>query len=126
MGQTLLDPPSVEGWHTGVEWINSSALMRRVNFAVKEFSDVNKPGVRSIISRIKAGGPCTSPELVVRSCLDLMGPLHVSAETMDGLLAHATAGGDILFGSEEEDRVSADRVKEILQLIVATREYQMA
>ena len=23
MGQELLNPPSVEGWHTGAEWINS-------------------------------------------------------------------------------------------------------
>ena len=33
MGQQLLDPPSVEGWHTGKEWINTASLMTRVNFA---------------------------------------------------------------------------------------------
>src|SRR5207249_12235316 len=27
MGQDLLNPPSVEGWHTGPEWINSGSLM---------------------------------------------------------------------------------------------------
>src|SRR5262249_45820882 len=27
MGQDLLNPPSVEGWHTGQEWINSGSLM---------------------------------------------------------------------------------------------------
>ena len=32
-GQALLDPPSVEGWHTGAEWIDSGALVRRINFA---------------------------------------------------------------------------------------------
>ena len=26
MGQDLLNPPSVEGWHTGKEWINSGSL----------------------------------------------------------------------------------------------------
>ena len=55
-----------------------------------------------------------------------MGPMEVSSRTMQELLAHATASGDILFGSEEEDRVAAERIKGILQLIVATREYQMA
>ena len=32
MGQDLMNPPSVEGWHTGAEWINSGSLMRRTNF----------------------------------------------------------------------------------------------
>ena len=126
MGQSLLDPPSVEGWHTGPEWINSSALVTRVNFAVNEFSDANKPGIRSIIERVRAIGSRISPESVVNRCLDLMGPLYVSAGTMEELLGQASASGDILFGSEEEDRVAAERIKGILQLIVATREYQMA
>ena len=32
-GQELINPPSVEGWHTGREWIDSGALVRRLNFA---------------------------------------------------------------------------------------------
>ncbi len=32
LGQDLLNPPSVEGWHTGSEWINSGSLMSRINF----------------------------------------------------------------------------------------------
>ena len=31
MGQALLDPPSVEGWHTGKEWINTANLARRAD-----------------------------------------------------------------------------------------------
>ena len=50
MGQDLLNPPSVEGWHTGVEWINSGSLMRRINFTADMVSDVNRPGIRSMIS----------------------------------------------------------------------------
>ena len=52
MGQTLLDPPSVEGWHTGKEWINSGALVERVNFASSRVGDGSKPGVKSLINRI--------------------------------------------------------------------------
>ena len=44
MGQTLLNPPSVEGWHEGTEWINSGALVERVNFAAKEISNIDAPG----------------------------------------------------------------------------------
>ena len=49
MGQELLNPPSVEGWHEGPEWIDSGTLLERVNFAVRYLDDEENPGVRSII-----------------------------------------------------------------------------
>ena len=126
MGQGLLDPPSVEGWHTGVEWIATGSLVDRVNFAVNELADVDKPGVRSIINRIRAQGDRMSPVQLVDVCLDLIGPITVSEATKQELLDHAVAQGEIQFGSEEEAHASAERVAAILQLIVATREYQLA
>ena len=126
MGQGLLDPPSVEGWHSGMEWIATGSLVDRVNFAVKELADVDKPGVRSIINRIRAQGERMSPEGLVDACLDLMGPISVSEDTRRELLDHAVAQGEIQFGSEEEAHASAQKVAAILQLIVATREYQLA
>jgi uncharacterized protein (DUF1800 family) len=44
MGQDLLNPPSVEGWHTGKEWINSGSLMSRINFVADMVGNVNLPG----------------------------------------------------------------------------------
>ena len=125
MGQMLLDPPSVEGWHTGVEWITTGSLVDRVNFASQQLADVDKPGVRSIIDRIRAQGDRLSPEGLVDSCLDLIGPIPASESTRQELIAHAKVGGDVRFGSEGENRSAAERVKEMLQLIVATREYQL-
>ena len=46
MGQDLLNPPSVEGWHTGKEWIDTGILVERVNFAAEQLGDVSQPGVR--------------------------------------------------------------------------------
>ena len=46
MGQGLLQPPSVEGWHEGMEWIDSGSLVERVNFVAQELSSLDKPGVR--------------------------------------------------------------------------------
>jgi uncharacterized protein (DUF1800 family) len=126
MGQQLLDPPSVEGWHTGPEWINSATMMSRVNFAAQQFADVEKPGVRSIIARLRVQGTRLSPEHVVDACLDLMGPLTVSEQTRQQLIAHTAAAGDVLFAPEPEAAASVERVRELLQLIVATREYQLA
>ena len=125
LGQSLLNPPSVEGWHTGSEWITTDSLVARVNFAARQFEDVEKPGVQSIVERIRAQGDRISPERLLDACLDLMGPLTVSVSTRQELLAHAMAVGEISFGTEHENRTSAEKVKDILQLIVATREYQL-
>ena len=125
MGQDLLNPPSVEGWHTGTEWINSGSLMRRVNFAADMLGDVNRPGVRSMINRLKAHGDL-SPDGFVDICLDLMGPLEVSRETRQELVDHASSGGPLQWGTEEESEGSNGRVSEMLQLIVSLRDYQYA
>jgi hypothetical protein len=126
MGQQLLDPPSVEGWHTGSEWINSATLMSRVNFASRQLADVNKPGVRAIIDRVRAHGTRLAPESVVDRCLDVMGPLSVDAKTRQQLVDHLAAAGDVAFETDVDSASAAERIRELLQLIVATREYQLA
>ena len=126
MGQKLIDPPSVEGWHTGPEWMNTGSLVERVNFAVRQIPDGGNPLVSSICERIKAEGDAVSPDRLVDACLDLAGPLAVSENTREGLLAHAKEGGEVRFGSETESRSSAERIRELLQLVVSTREYQLA
>lgn len=124
MGQHLLDPPSVEGWHTGSEWINTATLMARVNFASRQFADVDKPGVRAIIERLQAQGPSLSPAQLVDACLDLMGPLTVAERTRQELMAYATVEGDLHFRVDAV--AAAARVRDMLQLIVSMREYQLA
>ena len=126
MGQKLLDPPSVEGWHTGMEWIDTGSLVSRVNFASAQLADANNAGVRSIISRIKGRELDLSPEDLVDCCLDLMGPLTVSEKTRRELIAQASAAGELRLGSQGEDWSLAKRVIEMLQLIAATLEYQLA
>ena len=123
MGQDMLNPPSVEGWHTGAEWINSGTLMRRVNFAAEMIADVSRPGVQAIINRVKVQGEL-SPEGLVDTCLDLMGPLDVSHETRQELVDHSAEGGTLRWASEQESRSSTHRVTEMLQLIVSLRDYQ--
>jgi uncharacterized protein (DUF1800 family) len=122
MGQELLNPPSVEGWHTGPEWINSGALMKRINFTADMVGDVTKPGVLSIVDRVRSQGDLTS-ESFVDACLDLMGPMEVMEGTHHELVEHAMESGTLTWGAGA-DGDSAQRVGEMLQLIVSTREYQ--
>ena len=123
MGQELLNPPSVEGWHSGVEWVNSGTLMKRANFVSDMMGDLERPGVRDIVERVKDAG--ASPESVVRACLELLGEVEVKDETMSELVSHAEIEGDLAW-DEANETDSARRVSEMLQLIVATREYQFA
>ncbi len=125
MGQDLLNPPSVEGWHTGAEWINSGSLMRRVNFTAELVGDVSRPGIRDMVNRLKASGASTSAE-VVDACLDLMGPLEVTSESRDELIGFVSEGGGFSWASDSEVVEATRRVSELLQLIVSLREYQYA
>jgi uncharacterized protein (DUF1800 family) len=119
MGQDLLNPPSVEGWHTGKEWIDTGILVERVNYAASQVGDITKPGVKKIIDRLHEQGSL-SPEQFVDGCLDLIGPLEVSERTQEALVGFAKKGGDLNL----DDAGQAQRVGEMLQLIVATREFQ--
>jgi hypothetical protein len=125
MGQDLLNPPSVEGWHTGPEWINSGSLMARINFVAGLVGDPSLPGVRAIIDRLKIKGTL-SPEQLVDGCLDLLGPVEVSPETRKELVAQAKEWGQTGWANETSAKTADKRVGEMLQLIVATREYQFA
>ena len=125
MGQDLLNPPSVEGWHTGVEWINSGSLMRRINFTADMVSDVNRPGIRTMIDRLQAEGDL-SPAKLVDGCLDLMGPLEVNDATRQELIAHAQTDGNILWATSADVENGERRISEMLQLIVSLRDYQYA
>ena len=125
MGQSLMNPPTVEGWHTGHEWIDGGTLNERVNFAVNQFNDLSAPGVQDIISRLSEGGTL-SPDQLVDRCLDLVGPLEVGEDTRTALSAYADSVGDVDLGSDEARTENAGKVARMLQLIVASREYQFA
>ena len=126
MGQSLLSPPTVEGWHEGVEWVDSGALVERVNFAASELSDVTKPGVRAIIDRLADGGGSLTPDSLVDRCLDLVGPLPVTEDTRSALVEFAGLKGDLDLSSHVEGDESERRVGDVLRLIASTREYQLA
>jgi uncharacterized protein (DUF1800 family) len=52
MGQDMANPPTVEGWHTGQEWIDSGTLVERINFTADQIGDINLPGTRAIVDRL--------------------------------------------------------------------------
>ncbi len=124
-GQELLNPPSVESWHTGSEWIDGGALVRRVNFAAGLLGDTSLPGVRAIIEAVRQRG-VSAPEEVVDACLDLVGPLEFSDATRSELLEQATEDGNLNWDSAEETGKSERKLGVLLALIAASRDFQFA
>ena len=124
-GQELLNPPSVESWHTGGEWIDGGALVRRVNFAAGLMGDTSLPGIRAIIAGLRERG-VTAPEEFVDACLDLVGPLEFSETTRSELLDQATEDGGLNWDTVEDSEKSEQKIGVMLALIGASRDFQFA
>ena len=126
MGQEILNPPTVEGWHTGTEWVDTGTLMERVNSAAQMMGDPAQPGVNNIIQRLRQDGAEYSPEELVDACLAMVGTMAVSDSTRRELVAFTAEQGRINLEPRFSGDCSEQRVADLLQLIVSTREFQMS
>jgi len=125
MGQALINPPSVEGWHQGTEWTDTGTLVERLNFATEQLGNLNSPGVKAMIGRVLADrGGVVSPERLVQGILDEMGAIWVSEGTRRALGEFASREGDIQIGDGGPDERARRRVSDLLQLVAATPEFQ--
>ena len=122
MGQDLLNPPTVEGWHTGKEWIDSGTLVERINFTADQVGNTDLPGVKNIIERFNSEGSTISHEQFISGCLEMLGAYELTPETHSQLMEMAQSEGEIKTGTPEFET----RVGQMLQSIVATTEYLFA
>ena len=122
MGQDLMNPPTVEGWHGGKEWVDSGTLLERINFSAEQTGKTSLPGVQAIIARLRSEGSIVSPERLIDHCLEMLGCYQLEKETRDRLVTLAHSEGELHTRPGEFDK----RVGEMLQLIVSTTEYLFA
>ena len=125
MGQQPLNPPSVEGWHTGHEWVNSGSLVERVNYAAARLGDSSKSGVRSIAERLAPDRTQLTPRELVDGCLELIGCYTVSDLTRESLEEYAAQIDGDRLDTPASREAFADTVASMLRLIVATPDYQL-
>lgn len=124
MGQQLLNPPSVEGWHQGLEWIETGSLIERLNFAAQQLGDPDKPGVRAMISNIVADGQTTATaEGLVEKCLDQLGALDVSDQTKKALINFADDQSPAS-NPADSDAEARQKISDLLRLVVSVPEFQ--
>ena len=113
MGQMLHDPPSVEGWHQGEEWIQTGSLVERVNFASEQLGDRSMPGVSAMVSNVE--NTSSSSDDLLEACLKEMGEIEISDATQDNLRKY----------SVEPVALDDDRTIEMLRLIAASPDFQL-
>ncbi len=122
MGQELLNPPSVEGWHTGKEWIDGGTLVHRINFTADFLGDTNFPGIKDIVERLADVGPAITADEMVDGCLKFLGHYELSDETRHMLMMRAAKDDMVRTDTADFPR----EVGEMLQLIASTKEYLYA
>ena len=122
MGQFLNNPPSVEGWHQGTDWLDTGTLVERVNFASQQIGDSTKPGIQAMIERI-ASTPnnVASPENLISVCLEEMGVISVEDDTMRVLIDFASQGHDQPINASND---GAQKISATLQMVASTKEFQ--
>ena len=126
MGQEVLNPPSVEGWHTGQEWVDSGTLMERINYGAARLGDPDKPGVRFIADRLSSGKERLEPTELVDGCLELIGCHEMSEITRESLENYASQIDGHDLSTEAGHKAFGQSVASMLRLIVATPDFQLA
>ena len=66
------------------------------------------------------------PANLADGCLDLLGPIDVSDETRSVLVEYASRHGDLDLTGHQPGDEAEQRVGNMLRLVAATREYQLA
>ena len=122
MGQFLNNPPSVEGWHQGTDWLDTGTLVERVNFASQQIGDPTKPGIHAMIERI-ASTPnnVASPKNLISVCLEEMGVISVEEDTMKVLIDFVSQGHDQPINASND---GSQKISAALQMVASTKEFQ--
>ena len=119
MGQHAMNPPSVEGWHWGTQWLDSGTVVERVNLSSTKLGNVNNLGIRRIIDNIKSNiSNQFTPEFLIEIVLEELGAIIVSKTTKE------TLNDFVKSKIDSEKALTDDNLSEFLQLVGAMPEYQ--
>jgi uncharacterized protein (DUF1800 family) len=114
MGQTLFEPPDVNGWDLGPGWFTTGGMLARMNFA-------STLAVSQRLNLVRDLGSGTSPESVLDFFFDRLSTAPFDQGTRDELIGYLETGG-AWTGSDTQLRVKAAG---LARLIVGSGEYQI-
>jgi len=114
MGQDLMNPPGVEGWHGGQDWIESGTLVERINFASEHIGNDETPGVKNIIGNVDT----SDPEQLIDSCLDHLGAISINEDTRASILRFVDKC------DPDKGFIDEALILNVLRMIVSSQEFQ--
>lgn len=115
MGQTLFEPPDVNGWELGQGWFSTGAMLSRMNFASAIAAN------QRVNLATAAAGAKDSPAAFADYFFDRLSAAPYSTEARDALVAYLTSGG-AWTGSDAQLRTKAAG---LVHLVVGSGEYQL-
>ena len=114
MGQTLFEPPDVNGWELGQGWFSTGGMLARMNFA-----STLTANQRFNLQR-EAGAARQSPEQMLSYFLNKLSPLTYDRVPYEELLAFLRAGATW----PATDAQLLTKASGLVRLIVGSSEYQ--
>ena len=105
-------PPDVNGWPSGMTWINSTTLLSRMNLAYQL--------TRFTTTTDFAAADFSSPESMVDFFLGVLGPLEVTSETRSELIKWLSPDGAVPTGAAGDVRL-----RSLIQMTLSLPEWQM-
>ena len=114
MGQSLFEPPDVNGWALGAEWFSTASMLSRMNFAATLMGNQKFNLGRELQPYRQA------PERVVEYMLNHFTYAPISQDVYNALVEYARGGGTWTGNDTQLNNKSAG----LARLIVASSEYQ--
>ena len=115
MGQQLLEPPDVSGWHLGKGWFSTGAMLARMNFA-SQLATNQRFALRDSFKSVGS-----TPESVLTEALDRLMPAEFDAGSEAALNNYLRSGG-AWTGSDAQ---LLTKVPGLVHLIAGSGEYQL-
>ena len=92
-----------------------------MNFAANMLGDTNSPGMQKVIERISNGKTSTTPGDLIDACLYELGCVEIGSNTKAILIEELNLSPVI-----QIDDDFGDKITQVIELIVASREYQLS
>ena len=115
MGQQILEPPDVNGWHLGKGWFSTGAMLARMNFA-SQLATNQRFALRDSFKSVGS-----TPESVLTEALDRLMPAEFDAAG-EAALANYLRSGGAWTGSDSQ---LLTKVPGLVHLIAGSGEYQL-
>jgi uncharacterized protein (DUF1800 family) len=126
MGQTPLNPPNVAGWPGGEDWISTTAMIARYNFAVQVLRTGNDNPTHIDMAALLKSRSLTTKDQILDFFIDLMVDGDLPAAKRSSLDAYLLARDDGKPGAFTLDQRTIDnKVRGLVSLLATTPEYHV-